>query len=146
MKLQIRASGSIKSPPLKELCTYYQKRMVLPLEILEVPSQSSKKTTSAFLDHRSPDSLTYLLDETGDNLPSLEWARLIEKAQIQGLKYIYFLIGDAHGFDEQTLNSCPLRLSFGAQTWPHDLVRLLLLEQLYRSQQILSNHPYHKQG
>lgn len=146
MKIHIRASGSLKSRPLKELCAYYETRILFPLEIAEISPSSLHKNTHNFLETRSHDSCTYLLDEKGKNLASHEWAQLIKKAQLEGLKYIYFLIGDADGFDSRVLDACPHRLSFGAQTWPHDLVRLLLLEQLYRSQQILANHPYHKQG
>jgi 23S rRNA (pseudouridine1915-N3)-methyltransferase len=82
------------------------------------------------------------LDERGKNFSSPELAETIDNRQGQG--DIIFLIGPAEGFIPIIRERADLCISFGKATWPHMLLRVMLVEQIYRSLQILSGHPYHK--
>ncbi len=84
------------------------------------------------------------LDERGSNLTSEKFANKFENWQNIGQHKICFLIGGADGFTENIRKKANFLLSFGKQTWPHMLVRVMILEQIYRSQQILAGHPYHR--
>ena len=80
----------------------------------------------------------------GDHLSSPELARWLERLAEGPTPGVHFLIGGAFGLDEELRDACGFRLSLSALTLPHDLARLLLLEQLYRAGTILGNQPYHK--
>ena len=84
------------------------------------------------------------LDERGKMLSSIEFAGLIGDWRDRGTSEIAFLIGGADGLEPAVTARADLVLSLGRMTWPHLLVRGLLAEQLYRAQQILANHPYHR--
>lgn len=84
------------------------------------------------------------LDEKGTELSSGEFAKHIQKCQIQAAGSIAFIIGGADGLDDSIRKRASLLLSFGRVTWPHLLIRGMLMEQLYRAQTIISGHPYHR--
>ena len=85
-----------------------------------------------------------LLDSRGDNLDSIGLATQLAKWRANGRPAIVFLIGGADGLAANLREKAELRVSFGAATWPHQLVRVMLLEQLYRATTILAGHPYHR--
>ena len=85
------------------------------------------------------------LDEHGAMWSSSELAERLAAWRDQGVAELAFAIGGAVGLDEKVLDRADARLSLGPMTWPHLLVRSLLLEQLYRAQQILAGHPYHRE-
>ena len=91
-----------------------------------------------------PSSLLVLLDETGKSLASETLADTIAKKRDDGARHMVFAIGGADGHDESLKSRADLVLSFGAATWPHQMVRIMLAEQLYRCVTILSGHPYHR--
>lgn len=84
------------------------------------------------------------LDEKGKNISTEELAAMVERWRDDGVPAATFMIGGADGHDASVLNRADLKLSFGALTWPHMLVRVMLTEQLYRVMTILSGHPYHR--
>lgn len=84
------------------------------------------------------------LDEHGRNLGSRDFASVIETITLDGYSHIFFVIGGAYGLSPDVLNRADYKISFGAMTWPHRLVAAMLYEQLYRAQQIIKGHPYHK--
>lgn len=86
------------------------------------------------------------LDERGKVMDSESFARQLGQWRDQGQGNIAFFIGGADGLHVDLLAQCQLKLAFGAMTWPHQLVRLMLVEQLYRAYTILSGHPYHRAG
>ena len=89
--------------------------------------------------------LIVALDERGETLSSPEFAIKISGWQNQAPgNEITFLIGGADGFDNEVRKKAKFLMSFGKQTWPHMLVRVMLLEQIYRAQQITAGHPYHR--
>ncbi|MCK5659603.1 MAG: 23S rRNA (pseudouridine(1915)-N(3))-methyltransferase RlmH, partial [Alphaproteobacteria bacterium] len=91
-------------------------------------------------------SFIIALDERGKTLTSPDFSKKISLWQNQAPgNEITFLIGGADGFDNKIRKKADFLMSFGKQTWPHLLVRVMLLEQIYRAQQILAGHPYHRQ-
>lgn len=87
---------------------------------------------------------TLLLDEGGENWTSAEWARQLAAFRDDGVKELRFLIGPADGHDAAARALADRVIAFGAQTWPHLMVRAMLAEQLFRAQSILAGHPYHR--
>lgn len=138
MKIRIIASGRLKASPLLDLCEEYVKRLRWDLRIREVEGDITLK-------HLPDPGLIVALDERGESLSSPDLARKIESWQVQAPgNEITFLIGGADGFDNDIRARAKFLLSFGKQTWPHMFVRVMLLEQIYRAQQILAGHPYHR--
>jgi 23S rRNA (pseudouridine1915-N3)-methyltransferase len=81
----------------------------------------------------------------GESLTSEEMADRLRRWQAAGRSTVVFLIGGADGLADSLRNRAELRLGFGKATWPHQLVRIMLLEQIYRAVTILSGHPYHRE-
>ena len=140
MLLHIVARGKIGRSPEAELVDRYLKRIVWPVRITELPDRGG--TLPAI----STPTVTILLDERGDLLSSIEFARKLESWRDSGKREARFLIGAADGHDEALRSSADLILSFGPATWPHMLARAMLAEQLFRATSILANHPYHREG
>ncbi len=151
IKIDIIAVGRLKNGLLHDLCEEYQKRTRWALSLYEI---ESKYTESAHVqgdevrkikERIQDDAFVIVLDERGDGLRSLDFAKTIEKLQNNGNDHIQFIIGGADGLTEEIRDRANLLLSFGQQTWPHMLARVMLLEQIYRAQQILAKHPYHRE-
>src|SRR5438309_828893 len=138
--LHIVARGKIGRGPEAELVERYLKRIAWPLKITELPESGGR------LPAPGENSVTILLDEKGEQLPSLELARRLERWRDDGRREARFLIGGADGFGEAERAGADLLLAFGKATWPHLLARAMLAEQLFRATSILANHPYHRQG
>jgi 23S rRNA (pseudouridine1915-N3)-methyltransferase len=85
-----------------------------------------------------------LLDRHGDNVDSAELAAQLSQWRSKDLPAVLFVIGGADGLAPRLTDKATLRLAFGAATWPHQLVRVMLLEQLYRATTIMTGHPYHR--
>jgi 23S rRNA (pseudouridine1915-N3)-methyltransferase len=151
-RIEILAVGKVKKGPWAELLAEYQQRMRWNVSIHEIESritdakaqqQDEMKQMLARLDG---DSFVIVMDERGDGLRSLDFAHTLEKLGNSGISKISILIGGAEGFTEDVRTRANLLLSFGQQTWPHIMVRIMIMEQIYRAQQILANHPYHREG
>jgi 23S rRNA (pseudouridine1915-N3)-methyltransferase len=138
--LHIVARGKIGRSPEADLVERYLKRIAWPTKVTELPDRGGK----------APDlpanSVTIVLDERGEAMPSTALARKLETWRDAGKREARFLIGAADGHDEDQRRSADLLLSFGPATWPHLLVRSMLAEQLFRATSILANHPYHREG
>ena len=89
-------------------------------------------------------AVTIVLDERGENLDSLALTREIMRWRDDGRPVAVFVIGGADGLAVSLRERADLRLAFGAATWPHQLVRMMLLEQVYRAATLLAGHPYHR--
>src|ERR1700744_1513992 len=148
MKIRIIAVGRHKSSPTKDLCEEYLKRMSWSVSLKEI--DAPKGSTSAqeaplILKELAKPGLVVDLDERGETLTSPEFAQKMGIWQNQAPgNEITFLIGGADGFDNEVRKKAKFLMSFGKQTWPHMLVRVMLLEQIYRAQQISAGHPYHR--
>lgn len=140
MLLHIIARGRIGRGPEGELVERYLKRVSWPTRITELPESGGKVPPPA------PGGVTILLDEKGEQLGSMEFARHLEKWRDGGKREARFLIGGADGFDDADRAGADLLIAFGRATWPHLLARAMLAEQLWRATSILANHPYHREG
>ena len=140
MLLHIIARGKIGRSPEGELVERYLKRISWPTKISELPESGGRGPPAA------ENGVTILLDEKGEQLPSLDLARRLERWRDEGKREARFLIGGADGFGEGERAGADLLLAFGRATWPHLLARAMLAEQLWRATSILANHPYHREG
>ncbi len=164
LRLHIFAIGRLKAGPAFDLCQDYQQRLQasgrgigldgLKFTEIEAPKGLTGKARqdreSALLLRHVPDGATIVvLDETGKAMTSRGFANLIADIRDQGVGDIAFLIGgaDGHGdvLHQQIKQNKARTLSFGPNTWPHMLVRVMLAEQLFRAATILSGHPYHRE-
>jgi 23S rRNA (pseudouridine1915-N3)-methyltransferase len=151
MRLVLAAVGRLKSGPLKALERHYAERITWPLAIREVeerrklPPPELKAREGALLRAAVPPGATLVaLDERGSELSSEAFALRLGRWRDEGVSELAFVIGGADGLDPLLRADADLVLSLGRMTWPHLLARGLLLEQLYRAQQILAGHPYHR--
>jgi 23S rRNA (pseudouridine1915-N3)-methyltransferase len=140
MLLHIIARGKIARSPEADLVERYIKRIAWPTRVTELPdSGGSIPATPA-------NSVTIALDERGEALSSMAFAKKLEGWRDGGKREARFLIGAADGHGPDIRAGADLLLSFGPSTWPHLLVRAMLAEQLFRATAILANHPYHREG
>lgn len=145
MKIEILAVGKAKDAHITSLISDYQKRLSWHLSTTEIIDRSDPLIEERhFLEKLKPKSYVIALDERGDNITSRALSETIENITLQGFSHIQFLIGGADGLTPAVKKRAHLLLSFGRQTWPHMLIRLMLVEQIYRAQTILSGHPYHR--
>lgn len=155
MKIRLLLIGKTESGWLKEACEVYFRRIVhygsFEMEILPdikssknlAPADLVEKEGSKFLERISADERVYLLDEKGVQCSSREFAALIEKENLRGTRKLVFIIAGAFGASAELGKRADTLLSLSAMTFPHQLVRLIFLEQLYRAHSILRNEPYH---
>jgi 23S rRNA (pseudouridine1915-N3)-methyltransferase len=138
--LHIVARGRIGRGPEAELVERYLKRIAWPVKVTELAERGGR------LPAPPGHGATILLDEKGEPLASVEFAKRLEQWRDSGRREARFLIGGADGFGEEERARADLLLGFGRATWPHLLVRAMLAEQLWRATSILANHPYHREG
>jgi 23S rRNA (pseudouridine1915-N3)-methyltransferase len=149
MRLTIVAVGRHKTGPLKALQEFYAERIRWPLTIREVeerrklpPAELKAREGELILGALPKDAELIALDGRGKTLSSTDLADRLARWRDADAS-LAFAIGGADGLADAVLDQARLVLSLGAMTWPHLLVRGMLLEQLYRAQQILAGHPYH---
>lgn len=140
MKLHVIARGKMGRGPEADLIARYEKRLTWPFQITELPDKGGK------LPPLSPGVRTIALDETGDQIGSAVLARTLEQWRDAGARETRFLIGAADGLTFEEKSSADRLIAFGRATWPHMLVRAMLVEQLYRATSIIAGHPYHREG
>lgn len=140
MQLHIIARGKMGRCPEADLVDRYLKRINWPVKITELPDKGGK------LPQLAPASVTVMLDEKGDQLSSVAFAKRLEGWRDAGVRECRFLIGAADGFGEAERRDADLLIAFGRATWPHMLARAMLVEQLWRAISILASHPYHREG
>jgi len=151
LKVDIIAISRVKKSPHLEIIQDYKKRIKWNLTIYEMESkytdakQVQEEESVKILDKIKPNAIIVVLDERGDGLRSLDFAKTIENFTNNGESHIQFIIGGADGLTQDIRDKADILLSFGQQTWPHILARIMLLEQIYRAQQILAGHPYHRE-
>jgi 23S rRNA (pseudouridine1915-N3)-methyltransferase len=146
MHILIAAVNRFKSSdPLAKVFQEYCKRMRWRVEVKEInPQPSPDDEANLILEAVPPAAPIILLDETGKNLRSTEFSSLIERYQIHGHSKLVFAIGGDFGHGAAMRARAEIAIAFGENTWPHLLTRVLLIEQLYRAQQIIAGHPYHR--
>jgi 23S rRNA (pseudouridine1915-N3)-methyltransferase len=157
MKLRILAVGRARSGPEATLIAEYQKRLHWPLAIEEVEekrplSGAELKAREGALLQATIDRVAkaggrpvvVALDERGKVLGSRDFAARLKGWEDRGAPEIVFLLGGADGLSPALRDEASFVLSLGQMTWPHLLARAMLVEQIYRAQQILAGHPYHR--
>jgi 23S rRNA (pseudouridine1915-N3)-methyltransferase len=107
--------------------------------------QAKAEEARLLLDAIGPGATLVALDERGADWSSAELARLIGLWRDDGVAEIAFAVGGADGHGPALLDRAVARLAFGRMTWPHRLARVMLMEQIFRAQQILAGHPYHRE-
>ncbi|MBY0462666.1 MAG: 23S rRNA (pseudouridine(1915)-N(3))-methyltransferase RlmH [Alphaproteobacteria bacterium] len=146
MKYKLLALGALKASPEKQLLDHYLGRLTLDFSIQELASKkhhTKEEEGELILSHLSSNDYAIALDEKGNDLSTRSFFELLENRSHQ-TKVCTFIIGGADGLSEDVKKRCQMLICFGKMTWPHMLVRALLVEQLYRCQQIKNNHPYHR--
>lgn len=151
MNITVIAVGHLKQGLVKDLLEEYSKRLGYSVRFIEVESKKklegqALKEEEGRLIAKEIKEQTYIiaLDENGDSLKSEDFAALMNQKKTEGISNFTFIIGGANGLCSLILKKAHLVLSFGKLTWPHMLVRVMLLEQIYRAQQISIGHPYHR--
>ncbi len=150
LEVRIIAVGKVRKTDFAELNDEYTGRIRWPLTVSELESKSKipliqkQEESDKILSMVSADMHVIALDERGRELSSEAFASEISRLQDIGKRKLVFVIGGSEGLTDEVRARADMLLSFGRQTWPHMLARVMLLEQIYRAQQILSGHPYHK--
>ena len=159
MKISVIAVGKIKEKYLKDAVTEYSKRLsrYCKLEIIEAADEKTPDHASVavedairakegerLLKHIRDDMYVITLEIGGKMLTSEEFAEKIETLGVQGKSSIAFVIGGSIGLGKEVLKRSDFALSFSKMTFPHQLMRVVLLEQVYRGYRIMNGEPYHK--
>jgi 23S rRNA (pseudouridine1915-N3)-methyltransferase len=151
VKLTIACIGRMASGPERDLYLHYARRIRWPLALREL--EEKRPLPAALLVERQGElllaaapakALLVALDRRGKALDSQTFSRQLGRWRDDSVPDVAFLIGGAEGHGEALLKRAALVLSFGAMTWPHLLARAMLAEQIYRAQQLLAGHPYHR--
>ena len=159
MKISVHAVGRMKTGPERELADRYFERFAksgpaIGVEfsgVAEIPegraqnaNERRREEGQKLQGQLQPGTSLFLLDERGKNFSSEDFAGRIGQLRDDGRKALVIAIGGADGHDQPLRDQAELVMSFGLLTWPHQLVRVMLGEQLYRAATILSGHPYHR--
>ena len=159
MKITVITVGKIKEKYLKDAIAEYSKRLskYCKLEIVEVADEKTidnasevvedsirSKEAERILKYVKEDAFIVTLEINGKQLSSEELADKINKLGVQGTSHIIFIIGGSIGLGTEVLAKSNYALSFSKMTFPHQLMRVILLEQVYRSYRIINGEPYHK--
>ena len=159
MRLIVAAIGRLKAGPERELAERFRDRVakagravgLRDIEIVEIRESKAADVARRVLEESIalanilPErAVLVALDETGENLDSGSFTGLLRGWRDAGRPAAVFCIGGADGLGEDVRRRADFTLAFGTATWPHQLVRIMLLEQLYRAVTILAGHPYHR--
>ncbi len=159
MKITIISVGKIKEKFFDDAIKEYSKRLskYCKLNIVEVKDEKTKENASTteedivketegkrILDKISDSSKVIALAIEGKELDSVELSTQIENFRISGTSDVTFVIGGSLGLHKTVIDRADMKLSFSKMTFPHQLMRVVLLEQIYRSFRIINNEPYHK--
>jgi 23S rRNA (pseudouridine1915-N3)-methyltransferase len=159
MRIVVAAVGRQKQGPERDLAERYRKRAadagrgigLRGVEIVEIRESKASETEKRIIEEAialanliPEGAVRIVLDERGENLSSVEFKDRIAKWRDAGRSAAVFAIGGADGLGPSLREGADLTLAFGAATWPHQVVRIMLLEQIYRAATLLAGHPYHR--
>ena len=157
MRITVICVGKIKEKFYTDALAEYRKRLskYCKLEIVELADEKTKENASAhemvkakegerILSAIKEDMYVIALAIEGKMLDSVELSEKIEKLGLSGSSHVAFVIGGSLGLDSRVLNRADMKLSFSKMTFPHQLMRVILLEQIYRAYRIMTGAPYHK--
>jgi len=158
MRVIVAAVGRLKQGPERDLAGAYIERAdalgrslgLHRIEIVEIresrardPERRRTEESIAIANILPEQAVVIVLDQAGENIDSPALAALLQKCREENRAALCFVIGGADGITQSLRGRARRMLAFGAATWPHQLVRIMLLEQLYRAATILARHPYH---
>ena len=159
MKITVLAVGKIKEKFYLQAVEEYAKRLsrYCKLEMVQVADEKTsengteaeincikEKEAERILKHISDNAYVITLEIQGKMLDSVELSRKIDSLGISGISHIVFVIGGSLGLHSSVSDRADFKLSFSKMTYPHQLMRVILLEQIYRSYRIINHEPYHK--
>jgi 23S rRNA (pseudouridine1915-N3)-methyltransferase len=159
MRIIVIVVGRLKQGPERELAQRYHERFdetgrklgFRGLTVHELTESRARDAATRMAEEAAaitaliPDrAILVAMDERGDNVDSATLAKTLGRWRDDGTPDAVFVIGGADGLSPELRRTAKLRIAFGAATWPHQLVRVMLLEQIYRSATILAGHPYHR--
>jgi 23S rRNA (pseudouridine1915-N3)-methyltransferase len=158
MRLLICAVGRLKAGPERDLVARYAERLnasaralaLGPLDIVEIDESRARRPEDRKAEEADKllaaagSALIVALDENGSSPGSEAFAARIAGWRDGGTACLAFLIGGADGHGEAIGSRAAMTISFGKMTWPHQIARILLAEQLYRASTIIAGHPYHR--
>lgn len=159
MKITIISVGKIKEKFYRDAAAEYAKRLgrYCRLELVEVedektpdrasPAQEDRireKEAERILRHIREDSCLITLEIAGQMCDSVEFSKKLDSLGIQGVSHIQFVIGGSLGLHGKVCERADMALSFSRMTFPHQMMRIILLEQIYRGYRIINREPYHK--
>ncbi len=159
MKITILCVGKIKKKFLTEAVNDYKTRLSsqATVDIIEVADEKTPDGASAateekirekegkrLLEKMPKDAYKIALAIDGKKLSSEHFSEKIDNLMISGVSHIVFIIGGSIGLSPEVLQTADMKLSFSDMTFPHQLMRVILLEQVYRAYKIIKNEPYHK--
>ncbi len=159
MRLVVISIGRLKQGPERELAERYRDRFddigrklgFRSLEIDEIPESRARDPATRVAEEAAAisaampaKSVLVALDERGENIDSTAFARHLGRWRDQGVANTIFVVGGADGLSPDLRRKAKLDIAFGSATWPHQMVRIMLLEQIYRAATILAGHPYHR--
>ena len=150
MRLTIVAVGRVKAGPEADLYRQYARRLGWPLALKEVedrkkdPARRIEREGELLLGAVPAGAKLVAFDENGNSMTSEGFAELLGRWRDDGVADIAFVIGGADGLAPAVLARAERKIAFGAMTWPHQMARIMLAEQLYRAETILAGHPYHR--
>jgi 23S rRNA (pseudouridine1915-N3)-methyltransferase len=159
MRIVVAAIGRLKQGPERELAERYRKRAadagrragLNAVDIVEIKESRAGDAARRMLEESIavanliPErAVTVILDARGESMSSESFAGRLHEWRQQNKPALVFIVGAADGLAPSLKEKASLALAFGAATWPHQLIRIMLLEQLYRAVTILAGHPYHR--
>lgn len=159
MKISIVCIGKIKEKYFTMALEEYAKRLsrYCKLEFVELADEKTPDGASLAIEQKikekegdrilavlKEDAYVFGLAIEGKKLDSERFASKIEKLGVDGVSHLMFVIGGSLGLDQRVLSRCQMLISFSDMTFPHQLMRVILLEQIYRGYRIINNEPYHK--
>jgi 23S rRNA (pseudouridine1915-N3)-methyltransferase len=159
MRILIAAIGRLKQGPERELAERFRKRAadagrgvgLQAFDVVEIRESRADNVERRMLEESIaianiiPErAITVILDERGENVSSASFAGHLQAWRTENRPAVVFIVGGADGLAPALRDKANLAVAFGTATWPHQLVRIMLLEQLYRGVTILSGHPYHR--
>ena len=143
LSIDLIAVGKLKNDPLLDVFEDYKKRLLWKFSFTELDGKTQAEQLTKIESELKPNAALVVLDERGKSLSSRDFAAKIDAWGVSH-GHVQFVIGGADGLSDDIRKKATMLMSFGAQTWPHMMTRVMLMEQIYRAQQILANHPYHR--
>ncbi|MFB9268880.1 23S rRNA (pseudouridine(1915)-N(3))-methyltransferase RlmH [Bradyrhizobium erythrophlei] len=159
MRLVVICIGRLKQGPERELAERYRARFddigrklgFRGLDIHEIAESRARDAAARIAEEAHAISalipkeyVLVALDERGKSVDSTSFAQQLGRWRDEGVANTVFVIGGADGLSPELQRTAKLRIAFGSATWPHQMVRVMLLEQIYRAATILAGHPYHR--